>query len=53
MEAFQRDQAHKNMLRMEETKLNDQKMKKIHLRAKRLEHRRKKEIIMKELSNYE
>lgn len=41
------------MLKKELTKLNDENMKKVHLRAKRLEQRRKQDIIGKELFNFE
>lgn len=43
-----KDQAHKNMLIHEQRRLHDEDMKKVHMRAKRLETRRKMDIIGKE-----
>lgn len=39
------------MLNKEEAKLKDEDMKKVHMRAKRLEMRKKDEIISKEKRN--
>ena len=51
VKAFKDEQAHKNMLNKEEAKLKDEDMKKVHMRAKRLEMRKKDEIISKEKRN--
>ena len=45
---FKAGEAHKNMLHKELAKLKDDDMKKVHTRAKRLETRKKTEIMMKE-----
>jgi len=46
-------EAHKNMLNKELAKLKDRDMKIVHTRAKRLETRKKQEIMDKEKSNLE
>ena len=51
VKAFKDEQAHKNMLNKEEAKLKDEDMKKVHMRAKRLEMRKKDEIISKAKRN--
>lgn len=48
VEGYQRDQAHKNMLTKELARLREDDMKKVHTRAKRLEARKKVEIMSKE-----
>ena len=45
---FKASEAHKNMLNKEMAKLKDQDMKKTHIRAKRLETRKKNEIMATE-----
>lgn len=51
MDHFKEEQAHKNMINKEKSKLKDGDMKNVHIRAKRLELRRKKSIVEKELQN--
>ena len=51
VEAFMKDQAHKNMLAQEQRKLHDHDMKKVHERAKRLATRKKMEILGKEIKD--
>jgi hypothetical protein len=50
---FKAKVAHDNMLRTEEQRLKDDDMKKVHTRAKRLETRKKNEILMNEQRNFE
>ena len=50
---FKAKEAHKNMLNKEMAKLKDDDMKKVHTRAKRLETRKKAEIMMNEKSCFE
>ena len=50
---FKAGEAHKNMLHKELAKLKDDDMKKVHTRAKRLETRKKNEIMMNENKNFE
>jgi hypothetical protein len=50
---FKAREAHKNMLNKEMARLKDDDMKKVHTRAKRLETRKKNEIMMNERSNFE
>jgi hypothetical protein len=50
---FKASEAHKNMLSKELAKLKDGDMKKVHTRAKRLETRKKNEILMNEHRNFE
>ena len=50
---FKAGEAHKNMLNKEQAKLKDDDMKKVHTRAKRLETRKKAEIMMNERRNFE
>jgi hypothetical protein len=50
---FKAGEAHKNMLNKELAKLKDDDMKKVHTRAKRLETRKKAEIMMNERRNFE
>jgi hypothetical protein len=50
---FKAGEAHKNMLHKELAKLKDDDMKKVHTRAKRLETRKKTEIMMNERRNFE
>lgn len=45
------DLSHKNMLNQELTKLKDEDIRKIHARAKRLEDKKKKEIMTNEEKN--
>lgn len=53
VQAYMDQKAHKNMLNSELAKLKAQDMQKVHTRAKRLETRKKGEIINKELQNKE
>lgn len=56
VEEFKRVQAHKNMLRTEQRKLQEEDMVKVHARLKRLATRKKNDILRKEqmdLSNYQ
>lgn len=48
VEAFKAREAHKNMLNKELAKLKDDDMKKVHMRAKRLQTRKKHEIMTNE-----
>lgn len=48
VEDFKAKEEHKNMLHKELAKLKDGDMKKMHMRNKRLQARKKKEIITKE-----
>jgi hypothetical protein len=50
---FKAGEAHKNMLHKELAKLKDDDMKKVHTRAKRLETRKKTEIMLNERRNFE
>ena len=50
---YKAGEAHRNMLHKELAKLKDDDMKKVHTRAKRLETRKKNEIIMTEQKNFE
>jgi hypothetical protein len=50
---FKASEAHKNMLKKELAKLQDDDMKKVHTRAKRLETRKKNEILANEHRNFE
>ena len=43
-----KEQAHKNMLVQEQRKLQDEDMKKVHMRAKRLATKKKYQILEKE-----
>lgn len=53
VQAYMDQKAHKNMLNSELAKLKAQDMSKVHTRAKRLETRKKDEIISKERANKE
>lgn len=53
VESFKDAQAHKNMLNKERSKLKEGDMKNVHMRARRLELRRKKSIVEKEIMNSE
>ena len=48
VEDYQAREAHKNMLNKELAKLKDEDMKKVHMRAKRLQTRKKNEIMNNE-----
>lgn len=50
---FKAREAHHNMLTKELAKLKDDDMKKVHTRAKRLETRKKNEIMQNERRNFE
>ena len=55
VEDFKKEQAHKNMLKTEQRKLQEEDMVKVHARQKRLATRKKNDIIKKEqtdLTNY-
>ena len=51
VEQYMADLSHKNMLTQELTKLKDEDIRKIHARAKRLEDKKKKEIMTNEEKN--
>ena len=53
VEAYMAEQAHKNMLAQEQRKLQDDDMRKVHERAKRLATRKKIEIMDKEKNDKE
>ena len=53
VEAFMKEQAHKNMLATEQRKLQDDDMKKVHERHRRLETRKKNQIMDKESRDLE
>lgn len=53
VQAFMELKAHKNMLSAELSKLKCEDMSKVHNRAKRLDTRKKEEIISKEKQNEE
>ena len=48
VEHYMKEQAHKNMLVQEQRKLQDEDMKKVHMRAKRLATKKKYQILEKE-----
>ena len=48
VENYMKEQAHKHMLKKEQSSLHDGDMKKVHERAKRLANRKKIEILNKE-----
>jgi hypothetical protein len=50
---FKAREAHKNMLNKEMARLKDDDMKKVHTRAKRLETRKKNEIMQNERQNFQ
>ena len=50
MEAFKQEQAHKQMLNKELARLKEHDMKLVHERSKRLDQRKKKEIMAREES---
>jgi len=47
VEAYMKEQAHKNMLATEQRKLQDDDMRKVHERHRRLETRKKNQILTK------
>ena len=49
---FKAGEAHKNMLHKELAKLKDDDMKKVHTRGKRLETRKKNEIMLNENKHF-
>jgi len=52
VEAFQEKEARKNMLNKELAKLKEGDMQKVHQRQKRLEMRKKRDIITKDITNF-
>ena len=52
VEAYRAREAHKNMLNKELAKLKNDDMKKVHMRAKRLQTRKKNEIVTNEESAF-
>ena len=48
VEHYMKEQAHKNMLVQEQRKLQDEDMKKVHMRAKSLATKKKYQILEKE-----